>query len=97
MSEQRTDPHGDNEHLVVLIKVPAEYDAAPIVATLAEHDIEASATGGYTANFVAEAFGDVQIKVMEKDLARAREVLATFERENASIDWSQVDVGTPEE
>jgi hypothetical protein len=35
--------------------------------------------------------------VAEQDLARAKEVLADVQRENDHIDWSQVDVGKPDD
>ena len=77
--------------------MPTEADAAPIVATLTEHGISASMTGGFTATFIAEAPGDIQIKIFEEDVARAKDILREFHRENESIDWSQVDVGEAED
>jgi hypothetical protein len=35
--------------------------------------------------------------VAEEDLERAMEVLERVKQENSEIDWSQVDVGEPEE
>jgi hypothetical protein len=87
----------NKEHLITLTSVPTETDAAPIVATLTEHGISASMTGGFTAGFIAEAPGDIQIKIFEEDVKRAKEILREFHRENESIDWSQVDVGETED
>jgi hypothetical protein len=39
----------------------------------------------------------VQVLVYDEDLARAREVLERVKLEHDHIDWSQVDVGEPEE
>ena len=91
------DKHSDHEHLITLTSVPAESDAAPIVAALTEHGISATMTGGFTAGFIAEAPGDIQIKIFEDDVPRAKEILREFELENESIDWSNVDVGDPED
>ena len=88
----------DEEHaddLVVLCRFPFEMEAAPIVAELEANDIAASLTGGFTAGFIAEAPGDVQVKVLNKDLSRARAILKVFVEENHHIDWSKVDVGEP--
>ena len=41
--------------------------------------------------------GWVEVYVAEKDLPRAEEVLARVKEENEHIDWSQVDVGQPED
>lgn len=79
----------------VVTSVTSESEAAMIVTALAEQGIESIASGGYTAGFRAEAPGEVQVIVRQRDLQRAREVLAVFETENAAIDWSQVDVGEP--
>jgi hypothetical protein len=80
-----------------LISVPTDVEAAAIVAALASHGVEASATGGFTAGFRAEAPGEVQVIVRHADLQRAREILAQIEQVKEKIDWSQVDVGLPEE
>ncbi len=87
----------NKKHLITLTSVPTETDAAPIVATLTEHGISASMTGGFTAGFIAEAPGDIQIKIFEKDVKRAKEVLREFHLENEAIDWSKIDVGEAED
>ena len=39
----------------------------------------------------------IRILVAEDDLPRARIILRDVARENVDVDWSQVDVGKPEE
>jgi hypothetical protein len=41
--------------------------------------------------------GDVQILVAQEDLARAREVIRKGEEDQEDVDWSNVDVGEPED
>lgn len=85
------------EHIVRLISTPNEREAAVIVATLDEQGIPARMSGQFSAEFRAEAPGLVHILVAEDDLARAQEVLAEARQEQRDIDWSQVDVGEPEQ
>ena len=54
-------------------------------------------SGVYTTNFRAEAPGWVEILVAEDDLPQAQSVLDDVRRDNDHIDWSQVDVGEPED
>lgn len=88
-----TDP--DNPE--VLTSVPSEIEAAAIVTALGAHSIQASTTGGYTAGFRAEAPGNVNVIVRRQDLERAQRILAEIEEDQSDVDWSQVDVGEPEE
>lgn len=81
----------------VLASVPNDIEAAAIVAALEAEGIGASATGGYTAGFRAEAPGDVNVIVRRHELQRAKQVLAEIEGASDDIDWSQVDVGEPED
>ena len=89
----RDDPN--NPH--VLMSVSSEVEAAGIVTALAEHDIEAFTTGGFTAGFRAEAPGDIQVIVKQIDLDRARQAMAEIRKERGETDWSKIDVGEPEE
>ena len=89
--------HDEDELTMVLVHVPTESDAAPIVKALKDAGIVASMTGGFTAGFIAEAPGDISINVFEKDRAQAEKILEKFELENKTIDWSQVDVGEPDD
>ncbi len=85
------------DELFVLMRVPSEIEAAPIVAALDAAGIPVTMTGGFTAGFIAEAPGDVQVKVFEKDRAKAEQIVADFKAENDTIDWSQIDVGDRED
>lgn len=93
----------NTEHLVLLASVPTEIQASIITASLEEAGIRAMATGGFTAGFIAEAPGWVRVMVAEEDLAKGKELLETIDHnahdgdDATSIDWSQVDVGEPEE
>ncbi len=80
-----------------LISFPGEHEAVAVVAALAGHGIKASTTGSYTAGFLAEAPGRVSVVVRSCDLASAQEVLNEVELGLTEVDWSQVDVGEPEE
>ena len=86
-----------DEHLAKLTSVPTEVEASVIVAALAERNIRATTTGEFTAGFRAEAPGWVQILVAEDDLQRAKEILQEVGEDTTDVDWSQVDVGEPEE
>ena len=88
-----TDPNNPE----VLTHAANEVEAVAIVDGLATHGIHASTTGSYTAGFLAEAPGTVQIIVKSSQLARAREALSQLEKEFSELDWSQIDVGKPDE
>jgi hypothetical protein len=88
-----TDPNNPE----ILIRVPNEVEAAAVVAWLASEGIRALTSGAYTAGFRAEAPGDVRVLVKHEDLERAKQLLANRHDSPEGIDWSQVDVGEPEE
>ncbi len=81
----------------VLTSVRTDVEASAIVAALASRGIEASTTGVYTAGFRAEAPGNVNVIVKYGDLDRARHALTEIEHDQPNVNWSQVDVGEPEE
>jgi hypothetical protein len=85
------------EHVVPVVSVPSEMEAGVVVAALKENGINATMSGVYTAGFRAEAPGQVQVLVAEDDIARAREIIEAAEEERGDVDWSQVDVGEPED
>ncbi len=87
----------DDDNLARLTSVRTEMEAGVIVSGLKERGIRATMSGVYTTNFRAEAPGWVEILVAEDDLAQAQCVLDDVRRENDHIDWSQVDVGEPED
>src|SRR5688500_12458002 len=86
-----------SERLVLLESMPTGMEAGVAVAALEEAGMQATLTGTYTAGFRAEAPGWVKILVAEDDLQQARTVLRDVVRENMNVDWSQIDVGEPEE
>ena len=81
----------------VLTSVRTEVEAAAIVGALAARGIGASTMGSYTAGFLAEAPGCVNVIVKCKDLARAKHSFAEIQQDQPDVDWSQVDVGKPDE
>ena len=88
-----TDPNSPE----VLKSVPSELEAMTIVSALANRGVKASTTGVYTAGFRAESPGEVHVTVKHEDLERAREIISQIEQEKTVLDWSQIDVGEPEE
>ena len=85
-----------NERTAVLTRVPSESEAAIVVAALDANGIRAE-TDEYTSGLRAGPWNWVEIMVGEDDLPRAKEIFEEVQRENDHIDWSQVDVGQPEE
>ena len=81
----------------VLKSFADELAAAALVAELEAHGIEASTTGGFTAGFRAEAPGEVHVIVRHMDMKKAQQILARLQQPHDDIDWSQVDVGEPED
>src|SRR6185312_9801929 len=87
----------NDENLARVTSVRSEMEGGVIVSGLEDRGIKATMSGVYTANFRAEAPGWVEVLVAEGDLARAQAALEEVHREHDNIDWSQVDVGEPEE
>ena len=87
----------DRNNPEVLRSVQTDVEAAAIVSALAARGIEASTTGDYTAGFRAEAPGVVNIVVRYGDLERAKNAPAEIEQGQPDVDWSQTDVGEPDE
>jgi hypothetical protein len=90
MSDQSSSP-------CVLTSAANEIEAAGVAAALAQYGIEAQVIGGFTAGFKAEAPGSVQILVRQSDLDEAKRALAEIQQDEGDVDWSQVDVGEPED
>lgn len=86
----------DKTKLKTLTQVNDEANASIIVSVLTDAGIKATLTGVFTAGFRAEAPGYVSVVVSEKDLAKAKKILQSIELETP-VDWSQVDVGEPED
>ena len=72
-------------------------EAAPIVAALERAGIKAVTGNTASATVLPEAAGEVEILVAKHDAPRAHTLLQLIEEHGVDIDWSQVDVGTPEE
>lgn len=88
----------DSERMIRITSRPTEPEAAIVVGALEDAGIRAVMSGQYSAGFKAEAPGWVAISIFEKDRQAAEEVLANIgSEEREPIDWSQVDVGRPED
>jgi len=85
-----------NEITATLTRVPSETEAAIVVAALADNGIRAE-SDEYTSGLRAGPWNWVDIMVAEADLEKAKEILIQVQEENDHIDWSQVDVGEPED
>ncbi len=77
--------------------VPTDVEAAAIVTALDAEGILAFAAGGELAGFRAETPAWVSVRVRREDVERAQLALRRIRSEVASMDWSSVDVGQPEE
>ncbi|MEM1356000.1 MAG: DUF2007 domain-containing protein [Planctomycetota bacterium] len=87
----------NDDKVVTLVFLPTEIEATALAQELTRAGIEAQASGLLTAGFRAEAPGQVKVLVHERDLARAKELLDDYLASKQEIDWSQVDVGEPED
>lgn len=89
--------HEDDDSVVTLAFFPSEIEATTIADELKREGIQAEAAGTLTAEFRAEAPGKVKVLVHARDLARAKELLDEYIESRDHIDWSQVDLGEPED
>ncbi len=87
----------EDTHLSVLSITAREYEAQLIVDALLEKGIHAEKSGGAASDFKVGVPGQVEILVETADLERATIAYAELRDEAEHIDWSQVDVGQPEE
>lgn len=90
------EPQEPNERTAMLTSAPSETEAAIIIEALENNGIHAE-SDEYTSGFRAGPWNWVTIMVAVEDLERAKEILEQVKQENSHIDWSQVDVGEPEE
>lgn len=72
-------------------------EAAPIVAALERAGIKAMTGNAASATALPEAMGEVEVLVAQRDAPRALTLIQLIEEHGTEIDWSQVDVGQPEE
>lgn len=85
------------EHVAVAASAENELEAGVMLAALEEAGIKATMSGAATADFRVAVPGEVQILVAQEDLERAQEVIKEGQDDEEDVDWSQVDVGQPEE
>jgi hypothetical protein len=85
------------DEIVTLTSVRNEVDAHIIAAALEAEGIFVELSGEYTANFRAEAPSSVRVKVSQSQFERAQQILRDGLEGVSDVDWSQVDVGQPEE
>jgi Putative prokaryotic signal transducing protein len=85
------------KHVIVVASAENEMEAGVMVAALEEAGIKSTMSGAATADFRVGVPGDVQILVAEADEAKAREIIRLGEENKEGVDWSQVDVGEPED
>ena len=83
--------------LQVLTRVPTEMEASLVVLRLADQGIAATAVGGFTAGFRAEAPGMVAVMVNSADLPAAEAALAAIEAERSSEQAADEDASKEEE
>jgi hypothetical protein len=84
------------ERTARLTSVPSETEAAIVIAALEENGVHAE-SDEYTSGLRAGPWNWVEVLVAEEDLEKAKQVLEQVKRQNDHIDWSQVDVGQPED
>jgi hypothetical protein len=85
------------EHIVTVTSAPNELEAGVIVAALEDAGIKATMSGTATVDYRIGIPVDVEILVAREDEARAREIIRRGQDDEQDVDWSQVDVGQPEE
>lgn len=72
-------------------------EAAPIVAALERAGVKATTGNAASATMLPEAMGEVEILVAQHDAPQALTLIQLIEEHGVDVDWSQVDVGQPEE
>ena len=87
----------ERPELVTLTKVPNEAEAKSLIGLFEEEGIAVFINGGEDLSLFGEDIGDIQLIVKKSDYDQASKLLEEIEEENSEIDWSQVDVGEPED
>lgn len=87
----------ESDDLSCVASAHSVMEAAPIVAALERAGIKAMTGNANSATLLPEAMGEVEILVANHDLPRALTLIQLIEEHGADVDWSQVDVGKPEE
>lgn len=86
--------HHSDEDVVSLTTLNNEAEAAMIISALADRGIEATKD---SSRAFPGTFEEVDVFVHEVDLPRAKHILEQLEEDRTKVDWSQVDVGQPED
>lgn len=89
--------HEDDDSIVTLAFFPSEIEATMIADELKRAGVQAEPAGLLTAGFRAEAPGKVKVLVHGRDLEQAKALLDEYIQSRENIDWSQVDLGEPED
>lgn len=89
--------HEDEDAVVTLAFFMTEVEATMVADALKREGIQAEPAGLLTAGFRAEAPGKVKVLVHADDLTQAQALLDEYIHSRDEIDWSQVDVGEPED
>lgn len=76
-----------NDSLITLTTVPTEMEGQLLLNLLEEHGIPATASGGMTSQFRAEAPGAIQVMVMQDQLSNAKSII---EKQNVSNSHSSL-------
>lgn len=74
------DQNLEDQNLEVVAERSTEIAASVLVNVLADEGIRAVAVGGFTAGFRAEAPGWVQVKTLERDAERARQIISEIKQ-----------------
>jgi len=86
-----------DDSIVTLAFFPSEIEATLVADELKREGIQAEPAGTLTGGFRAEAPGRVKVLVHENDLEQAKALLDEYINSRDEIDWSQVDLGEPED
>ncbi|QDS97769.1 putative signal transducing protein [Adhaeretor mobilis] len=91
MSSETGESITHNQQLVALCEANDEFEARMIVAMLADHGIEATTTGEFTAGFRAEAPGEVRVHIYAADLPVAQDLLNKARSQSDSAEDTELD------
>ena len=83
--------------LVTLTNVVNEAEAKSLIGLFEDEGIAVFINGGSDLSLFGDEAGDVQLIVKKSDYDQAAKLLEEIEAENSEIDWSQIDVGEPED
>jgi len=84
-------------NVVKLARCYTEVEAVGIADALRDEGIHAEISGAITGGFRAEAPSVIWVLVRQEDAERAVPIVEAFREASSDVDWSQVDVGEPED